>query len=80
MFPFPSNGLRLIHDEKVCDAMEQARIDAEMARGQRRIVQLSVFRNFLKRFRSRPNIFALPARRLKNDKIRRHAANVHPRN
>ena len=40
MFPFPVTGLRIVHDKKVHDAMERARIDAELARGSRRTVQL----------------------------------------
>ncbi len=31
MYPFSYTGLRLVHDEKVRDAMERARIDAELA-------------------------------------------------
>ena len=58
MFPFPFEGLRLVHDEKVFDAMEQARIDAELARDPLRIVRLSLFRNLLVRIRSRLNILA----------------------
>ena len=59
MFPFPYTGLRLIHDEKVRDAMERATIDAELARDSQRIVQLFLFRNVLLLIRSWPNIFAL---------------------
>jgi len=44
MFPFPYTGLRLIHDEKVRDAMERATIDAELDRNSQRIVQLFLFR------------------------------------
>ena len=58
MFPFPFTGLRLIHDEKVRDAMERARIDAELTRSSRRTVQSSVIRNVLMRIRGRLNIFA----------------------
>ena len=58
MFPFPFTGLRLIHDEKVSDAMERARIDAELTRSSRRTVQLSVIRNVFMRIRGRLNIFA----------------------
>ena len=54
MFPFPYIGLRLVHDEKVRDAMERARI---LARNPRRTVQLSLLRNVLMRIRSRLNIF-----------------------
>jgi len=58
MFPFPYTGLRLLHDEKVRDAMEQARIHAELARSSRRAVQLLLLRNVLMRIRSRLNISA----------------------
>ena len=58
MFHFSYTGLRLDHNEKVCDAMERAHIDAELARSSRRIVQLSTLRNVLMRIRSRLNIFA----------------------
>ena len=51
MFPFPYTGLRLVHDEKVRDAMEQAR-------SSRRIVKMSLFRNAFMCIRSRLNIFA----------------------
>ncbi len=57
MFPFPDTGLRLIHNEKVHDAMERARIDVELTRGSRRTLQLSLLRNVLIRIRSRLNIF-----------------------
>ena len=36
MFPFSYTGLRLVHDEKVRDAMERAHIDAELTRSSRR--------------------------------------------
>lgn len=58
MYPFSYTGLRLIHDEKVRDAMERARIDAELASNSRRTAQLSLVRNVLVRIRSRLNIFA----------------------
>ena len=57
MFPFPVTGLRIVHDKKVHDAMERARIDAELARGSRRTVQLYQLRNVLTRTISRLNIF-----------------------
>jgi hypothetical protein len=57
MFPFPYTGLRLVHDEKVRDAMERARIHAELACNPRRTIQLSLLRNVLMRIRSRLNIF-----------------------
>ena len=58
MFPFPYTGLRLVHDEKLRDAMERARIDAELTRSSRRTVQLSMLRNVLMRIRGKLNIFA----------------------
>ncbi len=59
MFPFSYNGLRLVHDEKVRAAMEQARIDAELARGSQRTVKLPLLRNVFMRIHSRLNIFDL---------------------
>jgi len=58
MFPFSYTGLRLVHDEKVRDAMERAHIDAELTRSSRRAVRLSLLRSVLKRIHSRLNIFA----------------------
>jgi hypothetical protein len=58
MFPFPYTGLRLLHDEKVRDAMERARIDAELARNSRRTLQLSLLRSLLMGIRSRLHMFA----------------------
>jgi hypothetical protein len=58
MYPFSYTGLRLVHDEKVRDAMERARIDAELARGSKRTVELSLLRKVLMCIRSRLNIFA----------------------
>ena len=58
MFPFPYTGLRLVHDEKVRDAMERARIHAELARNSPRAVQLSLLRSVLMGIRSRLSIFA----------------------
>jgi hypothetical protein len=51
MFPFPDTGIRLIHNEKVHDAMERARIDVELTRGSRRTIQMSLLRNVLIRIR-----------------------------
>jgi hypothetical protein len=51
VFPLPYTGLRLLHDEKVRDAMERARNSP-------RTVQLSVLRSLLMGIRSRLNIFA----------------------
>ena len=53
MFPFSYTGLRLVHDEKVRDAMERAHIDAELSRSSRRAVRLSLLRNVLKSIHSR---------------------------
>jgi hypothetical protein len=58
MFPFSYTALRIVHDEKVGDAMERARIHAELARSSRRTVQLPQLRSILKRIRSRLSIFA----------------------
>ena len=58
MYTFPYTGLRLLHDEKVRNEMERARIDAELARNMRRTVHLSLLRSVLMRIRSRLNIFA----------------------
>ena len=63
MYPFSYTGLRLVHDQKVRDAMEQARIDAGLASDSRRTVQLSLRRNVLVRIRSRLNVFAKPRSR-----------------
>lgn len=38
MYPFSYTGLRLVHDEKVRDAMERAHIDAELVRNSQRAV------------------------------------------
>jgi hypothetical protein len=58
MFPFSFTGLRLIHDEKVHNAMKQARIDVELARGSQRIVQMSLLLNVLIHIGSKLNIFS----------------------
>jgi hypothetical protein len=47
MYPFSYTGQRLVHDEKVRDAMERARIDAELARNSQRTVLLSLLSRFL---------------------------------
>ena len=58
MFPFAYTGLRLVHDEKVSDAMERAYIHAELARNSQRTEQLYLLRNLLMRIRSTLNNFA----------------------
>jgi hypothetical protein len=58
MYPFPHAGLRLLHDEKVRNAMERAHIDAELADNSHRTVQLPPLRSILMRIRSGQNIFA----------------------
>ena len=58
MYPFSYTGLRLVHDEKVRDAMERAHIDAELARNSQRTVLLSLFSSIPKLTRSRLNVFA----------------------
>lgn len=57
MLPFSYTGLRLVHDEKVCDAMERARIHTELARNSRRTGQMSLSRSVFMGIRSRLNIF-----------------------
>ena len=57
MFPFPYTGLRLLHDEKVRDAMERDLIHVELARNPRRTVQLFLLRNVLMGIFSRLNMF-----------------------
>jgi hypothetical protein len=58
MYPFSYTGLRLVHDEKVRDAMERARIDAELARNSHRTVWLSLLSSVPMLIRSRLNVFA----------------------
>lgn len=58
MYPFSYTGLRLVHDEKVRDAMERARIDAELARNSQRTVWLSLLSSVPMFIRSRVNVFA----------------------
>ena len=58
MYPFPYTGLRLLHEEKVRDAMERARIDAELARNSQRTVWLSLLSSVPMLIRSRLNVFA----------------------
>lgn len=57
MHPFSYTGLRLVHDEKVRDAMKRALIDAELARNSRRAVRLSLLKSVRKGIHSM-NIFA----------------------
>lgn len=57
MFPFPDSGLRLIHNEKVHDAMERARIEVELTRCSRRTAQLPILSNVFIRIRTRLSIF-----------------------
>lgn len=64
MYPYSYTGLRLIHDEKVRDAMERARVDAELARNSRRPAWLSLLSRVLIRIRSRLNVFAKPRSRI----------------
>ncbi|MFL5663167.1 MAG: hypothetical protein ACJ8BW_17740 [Ktedonobacteraceae bacterium] len=58
MYPFSYTGLRLVHDEKVRDAMERTCIDAELARNSQRTVWLSLLSNVPTLIRSRLNVFA----------------------
>jgi hypothetical protein len=56
MYPFSYTGLRLVHDEKVRDAMERARIDTELARNSQRTVWLSLLSSVPMLIRSRLNV------------------------
>jgi hypothetical protein len=56
MYPFSYTGLRLVHDEKVRDAMERARIDTELARNSQRTVWLSLLSSVPLLIRSRLNV------------------------
>ena len=49
MHPFSYTGLRLVHDEKVRDAMERARVDADLARNSQRTSWLSLLSSVLRR-------------------------------
>ena len=57
MYPFSYTGLRLIHDEKVRDAMERACVDTELAHNSQRTAWLSLPGRILRRIRGRPNVF-----------------------
>jgi hypothetical protein len=57
MYPFSYTGLCLVHDEKVRDAMERTRIDAELARNSQRTVLLSLLSNVPMLVRCRLNVF-----------------------
>jgi hypothetical protein len=58
MYPYSYTGLRLVHDEKVRDAMERARIDAELVRNSQRTEWLSLLSSVPMLIRSRLNVFA----------------------
>ena len=60
MNPFSYTGLRVLHDEKVRNAMEQARIDTVLARKSQRTGRLSLAGRVLLHVRSRLNLFAKP--------------------
>jgi hypothetical protein len=70
MYPFSYTGLRLVHDEKVRDAMERARIDAELARNSQRTAWLSLLSGVLMLIRSRLNVFAKPRSRITSSRSR----------
>jgi len=56
MYPFSYTGLRLVHDEKVRDAMERARIDTALARNSQRTEWLSLLSSVPMLIRSRLNV------------------------
>lgn len=58
MYPYSYTGLRLVHDEKVRDAMERARIDAELVRNSQPTEWLSLFSSVPMLIRRRLNVFA----------------------
>jgi hypothetical protein len=60
MYPFSYTGLRLIHDEKVRDAMERVCVDAELAREPRRTRWLSLPGRMLWGIRNKPHVFTTP--------------------
>lgn len=70
MYPFSYTGLRLVHDEKIRDAMERARIDAELARNSQRTAWLSLLSRVLMRIRRRLNVFAKPRSRIISSRSR----------
>jgi hypothetical protein len=70
MYPFSYTGLRLVHDEKVRDAMERARIDVELVRNSQRTAWLSLLSRVLMRIRSRLNVFAKPRSRITSSRSR----------
>ena len=64
MYPFSYTGLRLIHDEKVRNAMERACVDAELGRNSQRTGWLSLPGRVFRRIRSRPKVVAKPHSRI----------------
>jgi hypothetical protein len=70
MYPYSYTGLRLVHDEKVREAMERACVDAELVRSPRRAAWLSLLSGILKRIRSRMHVFAKPHSRIISTKPR----------
>lgn len=64
MFPFSYTGLRLVHDEKVHEAMERACVDAELAHHSRRSGWLSLPGRLLRRVHHKSSVFATPHSRV----------------
>lgn len=60
MNPFSYTGLRILHDEKVREAMGQARVDAALARKSQRTRRLPLPGRVHLHVRSRLNLFAKP--------------------
>lgn len=58
MYPFSYTGLRLVHDEKVRNAMERAHIDVELVRNSQRTVLLSLLSRVPMLIRCRLNVLA----------------------
>lgn len=64
MYPFSYTGLRLIHDDKVRNAMERACVDAQLVRNSQRTGWLSLPGGAFRRIRSRLNVVAKPHSRI----------------
>ena len=58
MYPFSYTGLHLLHDKQVYEAMERARVDAELARNSRNTARLSLLSRLLTRIHSWLRVFA----------------------
>jgi hypothetical protein len=64
MYPYSYTGLRLVHDEKIREAMERACVDAELVRNSQRTGWLALPGVVLRRVRRRLHVFATPRSRI----------------